>query len=97
MAQALKNFDGGASYAGVHAVNNARGEECNTHDFSVLSSVFRVSRSHRLRLGQAEHCCAQQGRWWDALTVRTDGARPKWRWDAVGSETVVMSYLVLAI
>ena len=55
VAQALKNFDGGACYAGVHAVNDARGEECNAHDLSVLSSVFRVSRSHRLRLGQAGH------------------------------------------
>ena len=51
VAQALKNFDGGACYAGVHAVNDARGEECNAHDLSVLSSVFRVSRSHRLASG----------------------------------------------
>ena len=107
VAQALKNFDGGACYAGVHAVNDARGEECNAHDLSVLSSVFRVSRSHRLRLGQAGHSpnrfglpkrrlsCIESGKL--GRRAPAECARPKWRWDAVGSETVVMSFIFLAI
>ena len=66
VAQALKNFDGGASYAGVHAVNNARGEECNTHDlpsfplyseFLGLTACVWGRRSIVLR--------TLPGRWWD--------------------------------
>ncbi len=43
VAQALKNFDGGACYAGVRAVN-VHVEECNAHDIDPFLCV-QVSQS----------------------------------------------------